>query len=207
MPSSGSCHTIGRVVNSLITALNTHDRLPRLVVIMLDKDLIEDVGIYDHCAEDVIAQNLDWLIRQIEVAIKRRRMELTDIKPGAVYGSDPKIVLVEMIRRPLVFPLNSVMYQVLALRKKFNAILNDAALHFGYHRMYLEACTSEYLFDRLGKLNEEGKIEMWREIDALIEKFDCKKINLKPVSYDQERNTYIQRHRCDKAQKSAKHFC
>ena len=70
----------------------------------------------------MIAQNLDWLIRQIEVAIKRRQMELTDIKPGAVYGSDPKIVLVEMIRRPLVFPSNSVMYQVLALRKKFNAI-------------------------------------------------------------------------------------
>ena len=72
--------------------------------------------------------------------------------------------------------------------------------------MYLEACTSEYLFDRLGKLNEEGKIEMWREIDSLIEKFDCKKIDLKPVSYDQERYAYIQHHRHDKAQKSAKHF-
>ena len=110
MPSSGSHHTIGRVVNSLITALNTRDRLPRLVVIMLDKDLIEDVGIYDHCAEDVIAQNLDWLIRQIEVAIKRRQMELTDIKPGAVYGSDPKIVLVEMIRRPLAGFMNPCPY-------------------------------------------------------------------------------------------------
>ena len=188
MMSSGTKHAVGRILNSMITSLNMRDRLPHMMIIMMDKDLIKDIGIFDHRADDIIAENIDWLFKQFEILLKHRCLELSEIKPGAVYGYGPKIVLVEMMRRPnMVFPPVSKMQAVLEMRRRFNAILNDAAAHFGYHCIYLESCSSEYQFDRMGKLNEQGMLDMWCEIDKLLEKFDCKKIDLKPTSYDKEK--------------------
>ena len=84
------------------------------------------------------------------------------------------------------------MRAVLGLHKKFNAILNDAAAHFGYYRMYLESCSADYQYDRMGKMNDQGLLDMWHEIDKLLEKFDCKKIDLNPVAYNKEKKDYLQ---------------
>ena len=75
MVSSGTKHTVGRILNSLITGLNTRDRLPHMVVILIDKDLIEDVNIFDHRAEDIIAENLGWLFKQFDILIKKRKIK------------------------------------------------------------------------------------------------------------------------------------
>ena len=58
--SSGNRRAIGRVLNSLIVGLNTRHQLPRLIILMLDKDVIEDVGIYhdSHAAVQVMAENI-----------------------------------------------------------------------------------------------------------------------------------------------------
>ena len=161
MISSGTKRTVGRILNSLIMGLNTCDRLPCMVVILIDKDLIEDVNIFDDRAEDVIAENLGWLFKQFNILIKRRKIELSDKKPGSVYGNDPKFVLVEMLRRLIMeFLESSTMRAVLGLRKKFNAILNDAAAYFGYHHMYLESCSADYQYDRMGKMNDQGLLDM-----------------------------------------------
>ena len=72
--SSGNRYAIGRVLNSLIVGLNTRHRLPRLIILILDKDVIEDVGIYhdSHAAVQVMAENIGWLFQQMEILIKRK---------------------------------------------------------------------------------------------------------------------------------------
>ena len=162
---------------------------------MIDKDIVEDVSIFDHRAEDIIAENIGWLFKQIEIMIRRRRMELSDKKPGVVYGNDPRVVVVDMIRRPQVFPENSIMQAVMSVRQKFNSLLNDAADHFGFHRLYIECCSSEYQFDRMGNLNVQGQEDMWKEINSLLEKFDCKKIQLKPKVNERVKQEYLYRKR------------
>ena len=91
------------VYNSLIVSLNTREQLPRLIILMLDKDLIQDVGYYGNETDDILAKNIEWLFRQIEIMVKRRHAELLDKKPDAMYGSDPKIVVVDMLKHPLQF--------------------------------------------------------------------------------------------------------
>ena len=70
--SSGTRHTIGRILNALIVGLNTHDRLPRYVVLMLDKDLIDDINVFSDEAEDEIVECISWLFRQMEMYLCRR---------------------------------------------------------------------------------------------------------------------------------------
>ena len=96
-PSSGNHRTIGRVINALI-----------------DKDIIEDVGIFDFGATNEIAKNLEWLMCQMKMYINRKRAELMDKHPGAVYTSDPKVIFIRMIRRPLVFPQGSKMEKLVS---------------------------------------------------------------------------------------------
>ena len=138
--SSGNRRAIGTVLNSLIVGLNTRDRLPRLIVLVLDKDIIEDVCIYNNpsLAAEVLEDNVTWLFKQIETHIRRKQIELTDKKPGAVYGNDPKIIVVEMLDRLLRFLGSSTMAGILELRSSFNQLLNDAAGYFGLNRNLIE---------------------------------------------------------------------
>ena len=160
MVTSSIRRTIARVYNSLVVGLNTRERLPQLIVIMLDKDIIEDVGFHGHYeTDDAIAKNIEWLFRQISIVIKRKHAELSDKKPDAVYSSDPKVVVVDMLKRPLQFPDDSNMQFTAQLRSRYNSIVNDAAQHFGFNCMYIESCNSEYLFDKMGNLTSEGKAE------------------------------------------------
>ena len=52
---------VARVYNSLIVSLNTREWLPRLIVLMLDKDLIQDVGYYGNDTDNILAKNIEWL--------------------------------------------------------------------------------------------------------------------------------------------------
>ena len=98
---------VAHVYNSLIVSLNTREQLPRLIILMLDKDLTQDVAYYGNDTDDILAKNIEWLFQQIEIMVKRRHAELLDKKPGAVYGSDPKIEVIDMLKRPLQFPEKS----------------------------------------------------------------------------------------------------
>ena len=113
--SSLAKYVIGQVYNAFVEALDTGRRLPRFLLVILDKDIIEDVDVFDYGAPKEIYNNVKWLSKQIEIQIQRRITETTAVKPGALYCSDPKIVFVTMIRRPMQFPARSQMEKVVSL--------------------------------------------------------------------------------------------
>ena len=78
-----------RVINQLDDALNQKDRqrLPRFLVIMLDGDLIRDVkDVKEKYFAKNLAEIVNWLTRQIDITVRRKRMQLAEKHPGALCG-------------------------------------------------------------------------------------------------------------------------
>ena len=76
-----------RIRSSLIDGLNHEKgskRLPRYVVVMPDKDLLDDTDVKLPEAKQDLAKIINWLSRQIDIAIIRKKLQLSEKKPGAV---------------------------------------------------------------------------------------------------------------------------
>ena len=64
------------------------------MVIMIDKDIIADVNVFDEEAINMIRDDTKWLVRQANIAVRRQRLQLLEKHPRAIYGSDPTIIFV-----------------------------------------------------------------------------------------------------------------
>ena len=180
--NSATCRVIARVLNSVIEGLNTRERLPRFLIIMLDKDVIEDVYMFNYGASKQLCQVVRWLVKQIDIVLRHKWLELLEIKPGSVYTTDPKIILVSMLKHPLQFPRHSRMEDVVSLRSKFNAALNRVANKFQCSVLDLQSCDERH-FDLMGKLNQFGMFTYWKELNHYIELFNKKRISLAPTPH------------------------
>ena len=159
--------------------LNNHPQLPCFIIAVIDKDIIEDVNHFDFGATTAIFKCMEWLICNINVIIKHRCLELLDTKPGVVYTTDPKIVFLSMIRRPMLFDRESCMEKVVSLHSKFNATLNELAESYDNNVMNVDVCEKDH-FDFFGRLNSRGKTTFWTDVNAQLERFDKGKTNLAP---------------------------
>ena len=43
----------------------------------------------------LIRENVDWMVRQISMVVRRKKADLLDKKPGAIYAGYPVIVFVQ----------------------------------------------------------------------------------------------------------------
>ena len=111
----GAKRSIACIFHALVEGLNNRIRLPRFLLVIIDRDIIEDINLFDYGVSSAIFKEFEWLIRNINIQVKRRRTELLDAKPGAVYGNDPRIIFVTMIRRPMIFQHDSRMEKVVTL--------------------------------------------------------------------------------------------
>ena len=174
-------NAISRILGSVTTAMNKRHRLPRFLLVIIDKDVIEDINIFQSDAVAALRDSINWLTRQIHIAIKRKRLELMERKPGTIYGQDPSIIYVRMIRRiDLNLRRNSVKDEQFALCAKFNDALNNAVARLNQHIMTIASCNTSSHFTHLGELSTKGKDFFWWEIDDLLEKFNRKDIKLLP---------------------------
>ena len=174
--------TASRIVNNFIDIINEKHLLPRFLMVIIDRDIISDVNLYeDDDPVKTIRQGVDWLVKQISIAIRRKRVELLQRKPGAIYGADPTVVFVRMVCRvDLRLKRGSKLDEIYALRAKFNDALNDAASRYDNRILTVNSCNSAGHFDNLGNLSEKGRKAYWQEVDDLLERFDRKAIKLLP---------------------------
>ena len=173
---------IATIFNAVIEAINRRPRLPRFLVITPDKDTLNDIDVYEDNVKKIIRDNVFWLIRQVDLILRRRKIELMDKKPGTIFSGDPKVILIRMIRRPEfkkgLKPTR--LEEVCILRPKFNDALNEAAMKYNFNILTINSCTTSDHFDQLGSLSNKGKIAFWHELDDLLERFDKRIIHLKP---------------------------
>ena len=177
---TGESNCIARIINSLIDALNERRRLPRFLLVILDHDIIDDADPFKVDLQ-FMQRVINWLLKQIDLLIKRRRLEITEKRPGTIFTSDPKVIFAKMIRRVEYYPPKSRLEKVCMMRGKFNEVLNDAAAKRNHHIMNIMRCTSTDHFVESANLSLHGKVDFWFEVDELLKKFDRNQIKLLPA--------------------------
>ena len=65
-----------RVYNQLVNAINEEDYLPHYLIIMLDKDLIEDIHFEGFGCRVLFQDSLYWLASEIQAAFNLRKNDL-----------------------------------------------------------------------------------------------------------------------------------
>ena len=171
----------GRVVNALIAGLNERHKLPRFLLVVVDTDIISDFDIFKLDIVKSIRQSTSWMVKQINIQIRRKRLELIAQKPGNIYGSDPTVIFVRALHRAnLAFHRGSYLDELFALKAKFNDALNDAVARIDERILTINSCNTSSHFNHLGKLSIKGKYSFWHEINDLAERFDQKAVKLLP---------------------------
>ena len=188
IPQKSTC---GKIVNVLIDALNqkqaTRHRLPRFLIIMPDKDIFNDLDNFEKLKHGQIVKGLakivNWLMRQVDIYVRRKHLQISEKKPGAVCAEDPVVIYVNMIPRVDRFHEDSKMGRICSYGMKFSEILNEAVARQDQHIMNIKSLSSFDYFNRYGELSAKGKEVMWDEIDYLLERFDKGKVKLIPKTH------------------------
>lgn len=173
-----------RILNSNIEALNDAHRLPRFLVVALDKDVITHLKDFDFGATKNLEAIVNWLTRQIDIITRRKRLQFSEKKPGAI-GSrhHPTIIYIEMLRQAVGFDRKSKMAQCCSLRMKFNQALAEAAVKQNHRIISIRDCSAFDHFYMQGNLSSKGKLSFWKEIDNLLERFDKGEISLNHIMH------------------------
>ena len=85
-------------INDLIDAVNMkNSRLPRYLIVVIDRDILNDIDLTDVDALKMIPILINWFVKQINTVIQRKRVDLLETKPGAACSTS--IIFVRMLRR------------------------------------------------------------------------------------------------------------
>ena len=197
--SSNDVPVISRVANALQDAIKERHCFQRFLLVFLDKDVIANYNVFDKHVVAVIQEAVEWLVRQISIEIRHHRLQLIDKKPGAVYGSDPTVIFIRMMRRAdLKFKRGSARDEIFSLRAKFNDALNNAVSRYNFRIMTINSCNTNAHFDRKGNLSIKGREALWQEIDYLLEMFDKNKVKLLPNPINNRSRSSSKQHQSDK---------
>ena len=104
-----------RVLNKLIEALNENSRLPKMIIFIIDKDFITDVKNYDYGATRNLANLVNWFMRQCDIVVQRKMLQISEKKPGALTASHPTLIFANMIRTAERYPLGSKFASICSL--------------------------------------------------------------------------------------------
>ena len=78
MRSGGVKVATGRVINSLIEMVNTKKHLPKYLVVTLDKDIVNDLDVFQENAPRSVQDLTSWVVRQIDMVIRHRRLDILE---------------------------------------------------------------------------------------------------------------------------------
>ena len=144
----------------------------------MDKDFIVNMNFFGFGTSKVMAIGLNWLIRQINICLKRRKTELFDKKPGAIALESTKIIWIKMIKHP--YGCLQEFDKIFAPCNRFNNMLDEVRCNTNPQHYVLSIRVEETDFHLNGELSEQGQITFWKEVDQCMKKFDRGEINLKP---------------------------
>ena len=169
---------IARMINHIITAINSKQCLPCFIAIFPDKDIIDHTNYFGWGVTFALGAQIEWLINEVEKAVNTRIEELTYAQPGGVIPGEPKIIYVKMLEHPEAC-------RAMAVKWKFNKALEEA-LAKKRHGYLMNIKVNKNWFDNANNLTTDGRIQYWCEFDYQLEKFDKKIITLHPPRSDKD---------------------
>ena len=89
-----------RMLNSLIEVVADRHRLPKYLIVIPDKDMLEgDVDVFNPAVSKIIPEIVRWFVRQIDLIIRRWRSDFLVKKPESLTSLSTKMIYVRMLRR------------------------------------------------------------------------------------------------------------
>ena len=170
-----------RICNAIVEGMNTIDRLPKYILIILDKDLIESLKKVEFGAKIMIENAIIWLIEKLEKAIYWRKDDIRSKCPGALTGhGEPRLIFVSIPERPR--STDSRKHEVFKLVTKANTTIENTVRKYPRfcHMMCVESVNEFIHFDYQGRLTPNGRKQYWKEIDEEMKRFDKKQTDLLP---------------------------
>ena len=173
--------SVARIHNALTEGLNANQILPKFIIVIIDKDIIEDLNIFDYGAHKGLALHIDWITKNIDIKVHRKRLQLLEKRPGSVLDeNEPTIIYVTMIHRIEHYHKGSALAKICSLGRKFNELLNEFAARHGHRILSIRSCTRPEHFTDKATLSKVGKEAVCWEIDDLIERFENDQVKLLP---------------------------
>ena len=172
-----------RLVNTLIKALNGSEKLPRIILIAPDWDLIRFINHDGAAAEIIFKEVINWIITNMKCAMESKKDFLLKKKAGAVAEGEPKTIWIKMINRFGNELHTTLSIKALSNKGKFNRVLEDAlADQSGHYVMDVNVAVNEGCYFTVdSQLNAAGRIKYWREVNEQVKLFDFRKLSLKPL--------------------------
>ena len=168
---------LARYVNNFIEGLNELHKIPRILLVIPDKEFIKGAKHEEYGISKIMGSCLKHLMSQIDVALERKKQSMEIIKPGSITYGEPKQIWVKMIDRSLKGSNKTKSKQ----REKFIAILEEElAARKHCYILDVKNGIDEGCFDRYGFMTPRGMEAMWLEIDMQLRKFDKQELSLKP---------------------------
>ena len=182
--------TIGRLHNQIIQELNAKDHLPTLIVLLPDKEIIEEACFGGFGCKVVFEKSLNWLASNIKTALDIRKDDLKVKNAGALLDDiSPHIVWIKMLTRPYIS--NTDKGYVFAQCNTYNEILSSMVSKFKNSLvMDIPFPQDRNLFDLTGRVTAVGKEMFWREFNRQFRRFDSQPSELSPSQPTQHISTH-----------------
>ena len=88
------------ILNSFIDYMNNLVRIPSLIVIIPDQDILLNLNHFNFGISYMSGCTVDWLCKEIEKIIEAKVVDFRAKKAGSVKYNEPSIIWVSMIERP-----------------------------------------------------------------------------------------------------------
>ena len=95
---SSSVKGLACFINPLVEALNEKQKLPKFIIIIPDKDIISSTKVWEFGSSYVLGAAIHYIVRQIDILLERRKLDLFDKKPGVLLDEYPKVVSIRMLK-------------------------------------------------------------------------------------------------------------
>ena len=170
-PDHGNLETnaLQRLQNTFIRAVNDSNELPRMILVFIDRDLLNALGreFIDDNIERPYGRIIDNFTSFVYRTISTQKLDLYNKRPGSVSPSEPKVIWVKTIQRynprdvicTVTEKCNEVLEESLASKRHFYVMAVDSMLHHDF-------------FDRNFGLRVGSVIELWNDVDKQVELFD-----------------------------------
>ena len=171
-PSQGTSFTksaMARMLNEVVTKLNANPKWPKYIVLVLDKDLVEDFHTRHDEVDIVFQKALMLLGKNIDTAVDLCIEDLRGRRMGALgHSEDPKVIWVKMMARLFIKGENAFIFRQ---THKFNEALRSCVLCFSQGHVWDIRIHEnvDQLFDFTGNFTPYGKIVFWRNQQNLQE--------------------------------------
>ena len=168
-----------RILNALIQTFNRKNKLLTYIVVMSEKDILDNIGYFESGTPYIIKRIVNWLTREINRAVNSRISDLIRKNPGAV-RSCPYVIWIQLFQRPE--SEDNIKNHINSYWQEFNLAMNNAICKYRDHHTISITSIETQHFNGSGDLTALGYEKLWKEIDFRMKQFDRGDIDLKPTN-------------------------